>query len=76
MGNLGLVVALFDLDGTLCNARYIAASLVSYQFKNPARIPRVVIYSMTQLARWLFYKGGSWPTRVLLRLATASLPAC
>ena len=54
----GLVVALFDLDGTLCNARHMATSLVSYQFKNPARIPRAVIYLMTGLTRMLLLKVG------------------
>ena len=54
----GLVVALFDLDGTLCNARHMATSLVSYQFKNPARIPRTVIYLMTGLTRMLLLKVG------------------
>jgi len=58
MGNLGLVVALFDLDGTLCDARHVAADLVIYQFKKPTRIPRVVIYLMIQTARLLFYKAG------------------
>ena len=61
MANLespGSVVALFDLDGTLCNARYMAASLVNYQFKNPVRIPRVTIYLMTGLTRMLFLKAG------------------
>ena len=48
MGNPGLVVALFDLDGTLCNARHLAARLVSYQFKNHTRIPSVVIYLIKQ----------------------------
>lgn len=58
MRNLGLVVALFDLDGTLCNARHLAASIVGYQFKNPARIPSAVIYLMTQIARFIFIKAG------------------
>jgi len=58
MGNTGLVVALFDLDGTLCNARHLAASIVGYQFKNPARIPSAVIYIMTQMTRLLFWKAG------------------
>jgi HAD superfamily hydrolase (TIGR01490 family) len=58
MGNNNLVVVLCDVDGTLCNARYLAASLVSYQFKKPTRIPRAVIYLITQTARLLFYKAG------------------
>jgi len=58
MENPGLVIALFDLDGTLCNARYMATSLVSYQFKNPARIPRAVIYLMVQVGRLLLLKAG------------------
>lgn len=58
MRNAGLVVALFDLDGTLCNARHLAASIVGYQFKHPTRIPRVVIYLITQAARLLFLKTG------------------
>ena len=58
IGNPGLAVALFDLDGTLCNARHLAASIVGYQFKNPARIPSAVIYLMTQMTRLLFWKAG------------------
>ena len=58
MGNTGLVVALFDLDGTLCNARHLAASIVGYQFRNPARIPSAVIYLVTQIARFLLIKAG------------------
>jgi len=58
MGNPGLVVALFDLDGTLCNARHLAASIVGYQFRNPARIPSAVSYLMTQIARFLLIKAG------------------
>ena len=58
MGNPGLVVALFDLDGTLCNARHLAASIVGYQFRNPTRIPSAVIYLMTQIARFLLIKAG------------------
>jgi len=58
MGNPGLVVALFDLDGTLCNARHLAASVVSYQFRKPARIPRTVIYIMTQVTRLILVKAG------------------
>ena len=58
MGNTGLVVALFDLDGTLCNARHLAASIVGYQFRNPARIPSAVIYLMTGIARLLLIKAG------------------
>ena len=42
MGNLSLVAVLFDLDGTVCDARHAAADLVSYQFKKPIRILRVV----------------------------------
>ena len=58
MENPGVVVALFDLDGTLCNARHLVASIVGYQFKNPARIPSAVIYLMTQVASFLLIKAG------------------
>jgi len=58
MKNAGLVIALFDLDGTLCNARHLAASIIGYQFKHPTRIPRVVIYLITQAARLLLLKLG------------------
>jgi len=58
MGNTSLVVALFDLDGTLCNARHLAWSVISYQFRKPTRIPRAVIYLITQLARLLLVKVG------------------
>ena len=57
--NSGLVAALFDLDGTLCNTRRLALSIVGYQFKNnPARIPSAVIYVMTQVAGLLFFRAG------------------
>lgn len=58
MRNASLIVALFDLDGTLCNARHLAASIIGYQFKHPTRIPRVIIYLITQAARLLFLKIG------------------
>jgi hypothetical protein len=54
MANLespGSVVALFDLEGTLCNARYMAASLVNYQSKNPVRIPMDTTYLMKRKAK-------------------------
>lgn len=58
MGTPGLVVALFDLDGTLCNARYLPASLISYRLKRPTRIPRAVIYIINQAVRLLCWKVG------------------
>ena len=58
MENSGLVAALFDLDGTLCNTRRLASSIVGYQFKNPARISSAVSYIMTQMTRLLFWKAG------------------
>ena len=58
MENPGVVVALFDLDGTLCNARHLAASIVGYQFRNPARIPGAVIYIVTQMTKLLFWRAG------------------
>jgi HAD superfamily hydrolase (TIGR01490 family) len=36
----------------------MAVSLVNYQFKNPARIPRTIIYLMTGLTRMLLLKVG------------------
>lgn len=50
------MVALFDLDGTLCNARYLASRLIRHQFKYPTRIPRVVIYLIIQMASLVLWK--------------------
>lgn len=58
IANYGSVVALFDLDGTLCNARYLAAKIVSYQLKNPTRIISVVIYLLTQMFKLILLKAG------------------
>jgi len=59
MGNNSLVVALFDLDGTLCNARYhLASSIAGFQFKNPTRIPSAIVFLINQFARLLFWKAG------------------
>ncbi len=58
MGNTSLVVALFDLDGTLCNARYLATSIVGFQFKNPTRIPSAIVFLINQFARLLLWKAG------------------
>lgn len=57
-GSPGSVVALFDLDGTLCNARHLATGLLVYQFKKLARIPGAFIYLITQAARLIVYKAG------------------
>jgi len=56
----GSVFALFDLDGTLCNARYLASDLIGYQFKKPARIPNAIIYAIKQAVRLLLWKTGFW----------------
>jgi len=69
--NPSSVVALFDLDGTLCNARYLASSIVGCQFKNLARIPSAVVFLMNQFARLLFLKAG---LMAYTRVAQAGIP--
>lgn len=69
--NPSLAVALFDLDGTLCNVRYLASSIVGCQFKNLARIPSAVVFLMNQFARLLFLKAG---LITYTRVAQAGIP--
>ena len=58
MANTKLIIALFDLDGTLCEAHHLAGSLIRYQFRHLTRIPRVVLYLMIQTARIILWKAG------------------
>ncbi|GAI17798.1 unnamed protein product, partial [marine sediment metagenome] len=41
--------------------------------KNPARIPRVIIYLMIQMARLLFYKAGLLPYARVVRAGSREL---
>ena len=67
----GSVFALFDLDGTICDARHLAAILVAHQFKYPARIPIAILFLMTQVARLLLLKAG---LLTYTRVAQAGIP--
>ena len=69
--NPGLVVALFDLDGTLCDARHLASSIVGFHFKNIARIPGAIVFLMKQVTRLLFLKTG---LTTYTRVAQAGVP--
>ena len=53
---LGAII--FDLDGTLCNTRYLAAGLIRYRFHKLTRMPRAIIYLIVQTTMLLSWKLG------------------
>lgn len=73
--NASSIVAFFDLDGTLCNARYLPAVLVRMQLRDPVRIPRALVYMFMQTVRWMLYKIGILDYQYVARVGSHELAA-